>query len=63
MGLYYYECALGCGLISHKTIKSARNELIRENGIGLIVYEFRKATNADINWVKDVGGYIPEDWK
>jgi len=58
--LFYVETGAGCGIRVGKTIKEVRQEELKEAGTYNGVSEVRKATEADIAWVKTMGGYIPE---
>jgi len=59
MPLYYVETDQGCGIRYAKNIQQARKNLLEAEGYNH-ARGVRKATKEDINWVRGMGGYIPD---
>ena len=56
---YYVETSMGCGIREARSLRSAEVTARREAG----TYNeprVRLATEADIAWVKAMGGWVPE---
>jgi hypothetical protein len=56
----YFESRKGCGVREARTVESGRKAILREAGEYDGVQVCREATEADIAWVKGMGGYIPD---
>jgi hypothetical protein len=56
--LYYLNTDRGVAIRAAQNIKQARREAVREVGEDGLK-GIRKATEADIAWVKGMGGYVP----
>jgi len=57
---YYAETGLGCCICEEKSLKSAKLLVLREVGTYTGVSLIRKATEEDIEWVRGMGGCIPD---
>jgi len=60
MSLYYAETGMGCCIREATSFKNAANIILREVGTYNGIRKIRKASKADIGWVKGMGGYVPE---
>lgn len=56
--LYYVDTYMGCGLRLAKNKQDLIQQLAREVGTDN-VKGIRKATDADIAWVRGMGGWMP----
>lgn len=60
MPKYYFECEMGCGIRTYRSLLSARKQILRE--VGEINWKgeqsVRRATQVDISWVESMGGKI-----
>lgn len=61
MALFYASTGTGACIREAQDISSARATILREVGEYDGIKELRKATQADIAWVKGMGGYVPND--
>jgi len=59
MAVYYVETGHGCQLREATNIRQAKREALREAGTDAGVQLARKATAADVAWVRGMGGYEP----
>jgi len=60
MRLYYVTISGGlCGLVSAKSVTQARAQALREHGYSN-VYDVRRATEGDVNWIATMGGRVPD---
>lgn len=59
MPYYYVETMQGCGIRSATNIQQARKSALAESGTSNFK-SIRKATKSDVEWVRAMGGYIPE---
>jgi len=60
MGWYYIETDYGCGIREARNIDHAQRNLLKEIGTHSAKRLCRKATQTDIEWVKGMGGAIPD---
>jgi len=58
--LYYAETGLGCCIREAETLNLARSLVLREAGTCSGISLIRKATEKDVEWVRAMGGYVPE---
>jgi hypothetical protein len=63
MALFYAITGIGACIREARDIRSAHAAVLREVGEYNGVKEVRKATKADISWVKGMGGQVPEKRK
>jgi len=63
VALFYASTGIGACIREARDIRSARAAVLREVGEYNGVKEVRKATPADIAWVKGMGGHVPEKRK
>lgn len=63
MALFYAITGIGACIREARDIRAARAAILREVGEFKGVREVRKATEADIAWVKGMGGHVPEKKK
>ena len=61
MTLYYHEGALGCGLISARSLPSAKKKARDMIGTYNGTPHVRRATDDDVARVRAMGGYVPEE--
>lgn len=59
MHIYYVESELGCSLHLATSIANARAIMQCELGRYWSIKCIREATEADIEWVTAMGGYVP----
>lgn len=59
MARFYFESDRGCGIREYRNLERALRGVAREVGDGYVTV-VRKATEKDISWVRDMGGFIPE---
>ena len=59
MPYYYVETMQGCGIRSAANIQVARKSALAESGSSNFK-SIRKATQSDVEWVRAMGGHIPE---
>lgn len=57
--LYYVDTGRGCGLKAGMTERGVRSSALREVGTAVGVKLVRLATDADIAWVRGMGGVVP----
>jgi len=60
MALYYAETGMGCCIREATSLQNAKNIILREVGTYNGVKIVREASEADIGWVKGMGGYVPK---
>ena len=63
MALFYASTGMGACIREARDIRAARAAILREVGEYNGAREVRKATEADIAWVKGMGGHVPEKRK
>lgn len=63
MALFYARTGIGCCIREARNLRSAHAAILREVGEFNGVKEVRKATDADIAWVRGMGGHVPEKRK
>lgn len=63
MPLFYASTGIGACIREARDIRAARAAILREVGEYNGIKEIRKATEADIAWVKGMGGHVPENRK
>ena len=57
--LYYLETHQGCGIREAKRLEQARKEALAE--VGYSNFKFiRQATKEEVEWVRSMGGFMPE---
>ncbi len=61
MPLYYFECDMGCGIRVATNLRQAESRIRREVGTFGDARNIRKATKRDIDWVRGMGGHVPDD--
>jgi len=62
VGMYYAETSIGCSIIAAANINSARSQCQREIGTLQSIKLVRPALKKDIDWVRMMGGHIPEPY-
>ena len=58
---YYFECNMGCGIRefpSGTKLTTVKNNILAEVGTANNPKNIRKATQADIDWVVAMGGWM-----
>jgi hypothetical protein len=58
--LFYIDTLQGCGIRVGSDEQSVRDAITRSSGTDNRIRDVREATEADISWVKGMGGYVPE---
>jgi len=61
--IVYAETGLGACLTEARDVESGRRAILKEVGTYNGVKVCRKATKDDIEWVRAMGGYVPEKTK
>jgi len=59
LSLYYIETEFGCGIRTAYNINQAQESAVKANGSSF-VKNVRLAAKSDIEWVRNMGGYVPE---
>ena len=62
MPYYYLETMQGCGIRCAANIQQARKNALVESGT-FNFKSIRKATKRDIEWVRAMGGHVPDEPK
>jgi len=60
MKTYYCETGLGACLVQAQNLNLARHKAIEDAGTHAGVQLVRKASSTDIEWVRAMGGWVPE---
>lgn len=60
MKIFYVETGPDCALIETSTLNAAQKEALLEVGTYVGVQCVRLATDEDIQWVYEMGGYVPD---
>lgn len=63
MALYYVETGIGCCIRRARSEDQALEDALREVGTWNGIKAVRLASEADLAWVRGMGGRVPKDYE